>query len=173
MCKDQLWRLAPTGSHERSTNAVASDVDRLLGPKTLPELAALEKQISNKLSSNEPIDVEYWEQLLRSITIYKSKAELDRIYMSIIQGRLKDFQTEQTAEAELSKRKLSLVLTSHDRQKYNLDTMVDSKYTSSCLLDPEPQLKLHTKDKGLEIVTNTDFVDRIVRSPNPDLCYCY
>jgi len=128
----------------------------------LPELAALEQQINIKLSSNEPIDVEYWEQLLRSITVYKSKAELDSVYKSVIRGRLRDLQEEQCAEAELSKTKLSFILAGDGASgtDSNVATNPSVKYYHS--LDPEPQLRLHTKDKALNVVTTENFMNQIV-----------
>lgn len=119
-----------------------------------------------KLSSNEPIDIEYWEQLLRSITVYKSKAELDSVYKSVIQGRLKDLQAKQRAEAELSKKKLSLLLADHDvsGDDSNVATNPSIKYSQS--LDPEPQLRLHAKDKALDVVTTKDFMNQIVSATN-------
>ena len=137
-------------------------MDRLLGPKTLPELTTLERQISDKLSSNEPIDVEYWEQLLRNIVVYKSKAELDSIYKTVILGRLKDFQDEQIEEADLSKKKLSVVLANHSNIERGYSTATYLASGPSDSLDPEPQLKLNTKDKCLDVLTTKDFIDRVV-----------
>lgn len=130
------------------------------------ELAALERQINTKLSSNEPIDVEYWEQLLRSITVYKSKAELDSVYKSVIQGRLRDLQDEQRAEAELSKTKLSLILADQGAFGNNSNVAANPSMKYSHSLDPEPQLRLHPKDKALDVVRTEDFMNQIVSAMN-------
>ena len=90
------------------------DIDRLLGPKSLDQLKVLEKQIARKLQSNEPIDIEYWEELLRSISVYKAKAQLDKFYRSIIHGRMAELRSEQQHEADLAKDKLRLVFDSSD-----------------------------------------------------------
>ena len=153
-------------------NAVSTDVDRLLGSKRLSELTALEKQISDKLSSNEPIDVEYWEQLFRSIMVYKSKAELDGIYKSVIQGQLRDLQDEQNAEADLSKKKLCLILADYDGSD-KCDIMEDPRIKYSPSLDPEPQLKLLARDKALDVTTTEGFVDRIVSILFSENCKIY
>ena len=105
---------------------VSTDVDRLLGPKSLDQLKTLEKQISCKLQSNDPIDVEYWEQLLRSISIYKAKAELGGLYNSIIQGRMAELQLEQTREATIAKNKLSMVLVSSETPSLSLTEITSS-----------------------------------------------
>ena len=162
LCRDQQSKLAPTGSYERSVNAVSSDIDRLLAPKSLPELAVLERQINSKLSSNEPIDVEYWEQLLRSIRVYKSKAELDSVYKSVIQGRLSDLEEEQSTDAKLAKEKLSRLLAEHGAIENSSNLVGGLRIRYSRSLDPEPQLKLHLQDRALDLLTARDFEDRNV-----------
>lgn len=167
ICKDCQSSLLPTVSQGRSANsAVSTDIDRLLGPKTLEQLKGLEKQIDSKLQSNEPIDVEYWEQLLRSIAVYKAKAELDKIYKSIIQDRVADLRREQMHEAELAKNKLALVLGSSDSSEPSVSEVVSPVVPPICysqMLDPEPHLKLSSDDKALDVVMEKDFMDRIVR----------
>ena len=162
LCRDQQGRLFPAGSHERSVNAVSTDVDRLLGPKSLQELASLERQINTKLQSDEPIDVEYWEQLLRNIAVYKAKAQLDDIYKAVIEDRLRDLKKEQIAEAELASERLSTVLSGHyvferERNQAAVPTIGDLPN-----LAPEPHLKLGAEDKSLEVILEGDFMDRLV-----------
>lgn len=144
---------------------VSTDEDQLLRPKSLEELKVLEKQINSKLQSNEPINVEYWEQLLSSITVYKARAELDKVYKSIIEGRMIDLRQEQQGEAELAKVKLSTVLADSDAYKPGNARITASsgplvKYSRS--FDPEPHLKLRSEDKALEIVQEQDFLDGVV-----------
>ena len=62
--------------------SVALEIDRLLGSKSLLELDTLLDQVKRKLQSDEPIDVEYWEQLQQSIDVCKARAELDNLYCS-------------------------------------------------------------------------------------------
>ena len=83
LCADRRRKLAPRGPEGRAVSSVASDVDKILGPKTYEQLEALEKQIQAKLSSNEPIDTDYWEELLKSLLVWKAKAQLKKICESI------------------------------------------------------------------------------------------
>lgn len=53
--------------------AVESDITALLRGKTYDHLVALQKQIQNKLGSGEPIDAEYWENLLKKVIVWKAK----------------------------------------------------------------------------------------------------
>ncbi len=159
ICRDHQTRIAPTVSLGRSNDSVTTDVDRLLSPKTLSELLRLEKQVSDKLQSNEPIDVEYWEQLLRDVAVYKSKAELNAVYKSIVESRLSDLRQEQRAEAADVKQKLSLL----SRGEVTNSAIKDDPLISySRRLDPEPLLKLRAEDKGLDVIEEKDFMDKIV-----------
>ena len=157
ICKDHQTKLAPTTNHGRSTKSVSADVDRLLNPKTLEQLEGLEKQVSTKLQSNEPIDVEYWEHLLESVAVYKSRAELNAVYKSVIQSRLVDLRTEQAAEATDLGQKLALVM--GDAELAISDDAASFSYSRS--LDPEPMLRLRTEDKGLDMIEEKDFMERI------------
>ena len=160
------------GPPGQTTNAVSADVDRLLSPKSLEELGVLEIQISKKLQSNEPIDVEYWEQLLQSVAVYKAKAQLKNVYKAVIDSRLKVLKEQQIAEAKLVQEKLSQ-LSSHAGQTLNsnsdqqdgqnpLETLQLPPVLYSKHLDPEPLLKIRPEDKGLEVLDESEFMDKIV-----------
>ncbi|KAK4097451.1 hypothetical protein N658DRAFT_510394 [Parathielavia hyrcaniae] len=88
LCIDRRQKLKPQGPEGRAVTSVASDVDRILGPKTLEQLEALEKQINAKLQSNEPIDTDYWEALLKSLFVYKAKARLKKVCAAIKEARV-------------------------------------------------------------------------------------
>ncbi|KAK4166642.1 mid region of cactin-domain-containing protein [Cladorrhinum sp. PSN259] len=88
LCTDRRQKLKPQGPEGRAVTSVASDVDRILSPKTLEQLEALEKQIKAKLQSNEPIDTDYWEQLLKSLLVYRAKAKLKSVCQDIKAARV-------------------------------------------------------------------------------------
>ena len=77
--KDQLDRLK---ANERlgveAAAAVESDINALLQGKSYDHLVVLQKQIQGKLASGEPIDVEYWEGLLRKLLVWKAKVPVLR-----------------------------------------------------------------------------------------------
>jgi hypothetical protein len=88
LCVDRRQKLKPQGPEGRAVTSVASDVDRILSPKTLEQLESLEKQIKAKLQSNEPIDTDYWEELLKSLLVYKAKAKLKKVCAAIKEARV-------------------------------------------------------------------------------------
>ena len=172
ICVERQARFTSTGLSGRNINSVSADVDRLLGPKTLEQLKTLETQITTKLQSNEPIDVEYWEQLLRNISVYKARAELKNVYRAVIDSRLQKLREEQKAEAELVKEKLALLAYHHDggtqHTGFDLEAMSELKTTPrpsptySRHIDPEPLLRIRVEDKVIDVVDESDFMNKIV-----------
>ncbi|CAO1605523.1 hypothetical protein XANCAGTX0491_009039 [Xanthoria calcicola] len=156
ICQDHLERLAPAMSRRRAGGSVSADVDRLLAPKSAEELAALKIQVARKLQSNEPIDVEYWEQLLSSIAVYSAKAALDEVYKSVVESRLEEYRRGQSAEAAISQQKLETLM-SHG----SLATSITSIMDVDGNLDPEPLLKLRLEDKALEAMDERQFLANV------------
>lgn len=148
--------MAPAGPAGRGVSSVSDDVDSLLGPKSLKELTSLEGQVKQKLESNEPIDVEYWEQLLRSIAVYKAKAELKQVYKSVIDSRLQVLKDQQILEADSVREKLTLLSATSSQSPFGI------RYSKS--IDPEPFLKIRPEDKALEVMDEAAFLSNIVRS---------
>jgi hypothetical protein len=83
ICRDRLRQLKLerdphlAAAQGQSSNAtVEADIARLLEGKSFDQLNALESTVRAKLSSGEPIDVDYWEGLLRSLEVWKAKVSL-------------------------------------------------------------------------------------------------
>ncbi|KAI0976533.1 mid region of cactin-domain-containing protein [Xylaria arbuscula] len=85
---DHRLKLKPMGPEVRAVSAVTSDVDKILGPKSLEQLEKLEGQIQTKLRSDEVMDTDYWEQLLKSLRVYKAKTKLKIICDAIRDSQL-------------------------------------------------------------------------------------
>lgn len=174
ICKDRRQRLKPQGPEGRAVGSVASDVDKLLGPKTYEQLEALEKQIRSKLRSNESIDVDYWEQLLRSLLIWKAKAKLKKVYQSVLDSRLDSLRKQQAEEAQAVRLRLQEILagplevTEEGTRKASDAADVSDiarrqpPFPYSERNDPEPLLKLHAEDKSTEVVDESVFLQKIV-----------
>ncbi|KAI1486335.1 mid region of cactin-domain-containing protein [Biscogniauxia mediterranea] len=97
---DRRQRLRPMGPEERAVSSVISDVDKILGPKNLEQLEKLEVQIKAKLRSDEVMDTDYWEQLLKSLLIFKAKAKLKAIHEAIKESRIKLLQQRDPEKAK-------------------------------------------------------------------------
>lgn len=81
--KDQLDRIkANQRLGAESAAAVEADITALLRGKSYDHLVVLQKQIQAKLASGEPIDVEYWESLLKKLLVWKAKVCVYLTYLS-------------------------------------------------------------------------------------------
>ncbi|KAL9578331.1 MAG: hypothetical protein Q9212_005787 [Teloschistes hypoglaucus] len=157
ICQDYQTKLAPIGSQRRAGTSVSADVDRLLAPKSAEELETLKVQVNRKLQSNEPIDVEYWEQLLHSVGVYSAKAALSQVYKSVIDSRVKEYRHDQSTEAASSRQKLHALLS---RDLFARTGVPSIDYSQR--LDPEPLLRLNGEDKALGIIDEKQFVANIL-----------
>lgn len=110
-------------------------------------------QVKKKLDSDEPIDYDYWEQLLRNLRIWKAKAKLRRVSQEIVKERLQNLRKQQAQAAESIQEKLSAKLGS---------TSAITTVAYDAVLDPQPSLKLRAEDKGLVQVDERRFLDDIV-----------
>ncbi|KID98064.1 Cactin, domain protein, partial [Metarhizium majus ARSEF 297] len=93
ICVDLKSKVDTNTRDGRVVNSVVDDIDRILSPKSYDQLEALEKQIKAKLQTDENIDTDYWEQLLRHLLVWKSKATLTRIYNEIKEKRAEMLKT--------------------------------------------------------------------------------
>ena len=152
ICRDRQKTATPEG---RALSSVAADINKLLRPKTYEQLQKLEVQVKRKLNSNEPIDTDYWEELLRSLTVWKARARLRNVYQAIIDERVRDLRKQQKEEAESIREKLA-----------PLAPTIDANITNPAEfegLDPDPLLQVRAEDKSLEIMDESAFLDHVVR----------
>ncbi|KAH8813087.1 mid region of cactin-domain-containing protein [Xylogone sp. PMI_703] len=169
ICNDRRQKLKPQGPDGRAVGSVAADVDKLLGPKTYEQLEALEKQIRAKLKSNEPIDEDYWQQLLRSLLVWKAKARLKKVYQSLIESRLEKLRKEQAEDAQGVQERLQRVLMGptavvEEGSDVSISEVVPRQppFPYSEKYDPEPLLKLRTEDKSSEVIDESAFLQNVV-----------
>ncbi|OAT09093.1 cactin [Blastomyces gilchristii SLH14081] len=160
VCEDRRQKSQPFGPEGRAMNSVADDINRLLGPKSYEELETLEIQIRRKLDSKDPIDTDYWEQLLRSLTVWKARAKLKKVYQAVIDGRISGLRNQQKEEAVAVQKKLAplaplLVASSGllPSDILNKETVLD--------LDPEPLLHLGAQDKSLDILDEEALLSKV------------
>jgi hypothetical protein len=158
ICKDRQKVTAPEG---RALNSVAADINKLLGPKSYEQLQALEGQVRKKLESNEPIDTDYWEELLRSLTVWKARAKLKNVYQAVIDERVRNLRQQQREEAESVRSKLAPlapVLRGGDIAQV---TAINTEEFRG--LDPDPLLQIRPEDKIYEVLDEEVFLDQVVR----------
>ncbi|CAK3748539.1 related to cactin [Lecanosticta acicola] len=161
ICKDRRKNLDDAQPAARGVSSIGSDLDKLLSPKSLEELEKLEKQIRAKLSSDEPIDTDYWEHLLKSLLTYTARAKLQKVSESILDARIGGLRKQQAAEATALRARLEAGVSSgsggngHEEQQRGV--YQDERHPS----DPEPLLRLRQEDKSLDSMTDKEFAQKI------------
>jgi len=174
------------------SESVQQDIANLLSNKTLDQLTALQSQVTKKLQSNEPIDVEYWENLLKELIIYKAKAKLRDMHQVLLTKRLEQLRLRQRMEAQKVQQELEKVLAMHGQVRgrgvesgegieaepvdEELTEEQDRRFEESVEHEPEqadryergmsPELftKLSNEDKELEIVDPEDDLKRLLEA---------
>ena len=74
VCKDRVERNQQRQQIGAEAAAVVeSDIAKLLAGKSYEHLVTLQRQVQTKLASREPMDVEYWEGLLKKLLVYKAQ----------------------------------------------------------------------------------------------------
>jgi hypothetical protein len=150
ICKDRLAKLIAPVRAARGVSSVTADVDGLFSQKSLAELDKLEKQIRGKLDSDEDIDVDYWEHLLRTLLVWKAKARLRKLSQDMVAERLGKLRKQQQEEAEKAQKDLSEAVTGH------MQSVGDAPN-----LDPDPFLKIRVEDKGLDVIDESAYLEKI------------
>lgn len=162
ICQDQIRKAESFAPEKRAVTSVAADIDRLLSPKTYDELVTLEKQIRRKLDSNEPVDTDYWEQLLKSLSVWKARAKLKRVYSAVIKNRVDELRKQQQEEADSVRKKLAPLA------PYRGPRSSQQEIEQVALLDPEPLLQLRSQDKNLEVMDEEELLNHVVCIHSPD-----
>ncbi|WFD30175.1 hypothetical protein MSPP1_001192 [Malassezia sp. CBS 17886] len=105
VCDDALKRhhADPTGT-ARIDPSIAAETDAMLASRSYEDLGSLQASIRAKLRSGEPLDVEYWEQLLRRIVVWRSKAKLREMHAAVLTNRIAFLQRRQRREARRQQR---------------------------------------------------------------------
>src|SRR5690606_6846027 len=164
LCRDRIERERGKGRAEgRAVGSVKEDIDRLLGGKTYEELDKIEESVVRKLEGNEPVDVDYWSQLLSSLRVWKAKASLKRVYSSVIKGRLEILRKQQKEDAAIVAGRLKEILGGKEEDEdEEMEDVKDAVDTAE--MDPEPMLRIAMEDKSLEQMDETAFLKQVVRS---------
>jgi hypothetical protein len=158
ICKDRRRSYKSGKSEGRSANTVQTDIDKMLAPKSYKELESLEAQVKRKLESDEDIDFEYWDSLLRNLRVWKAKAKLRLVSQEIVSERLQAVRKQQEEAALAVQERLQQVLVPLDAPHSGLSRAL--VYNAN--FDPEPMLKLRPEDKALAQLDDRTFLNNIV-----------
>ena len=166
VCDDKLSELQAEEKNITSnvTTVVKDDISKLLAGKTYEQLNKLQAQIQQKLSGQEAVEVEYWEQQLKTITVWKAKAKLKSMHEIVLQKRLEQLRRRQRQEATKVQEELETALASHNvyvrdeggQEGADKEAMEDEDYSLieeyDSLMSPRPFDKLPKEDKQYDII---------------------
>lgn len=110
VCDDKLEELneeqasaaapgAVVASNARQDPEERGRINTMLASKTADELRQLQEHVRAKLASGEPVDVEYWERVLKSIVVWRAKARLRDMHEAVLSNRLEYLRRKQRDEA--------------------------------------------------------------------------
>lgn len=141
-------------AQSRASATVKSAITGLLSGKTYEQLVALQGQVQRKLASGEPVDVEYWEGLLKELIVWKAKGKLRDMHEVTLNNRLEQLRRKQRDEAVRYK----------DQMKHALnipaalaggDQDEDMEEEEQDVVDVEKEVVVEAWDESLEPVSMT------------------
>ncbi|TIB42516.1 hypothetical protein E3P86_00356 [Wallemia ichthyophaga] len=101
VCENKLERIVRTMSEPHAIDEDAEEqIEMILQGKSLNQLSQLQQSIQVKLQSDAAIDMEYWENLLKSLLVHKAKAKLNDMHKLVLNNRLTQLREKQQLEAE-------------------------------------------------------------------------
>lgn len=117
VCQDKLEKIARTMSASHAIDEdVEEQIEMILQGKSLNQLTQLQQSIQTKLRSDAAIDTEYWENLFKSLLVYKAKAKLNDMHKFVLNNRLTQLREKQQLEAERIQSELTKSMKEYTQQ---------------------------------------------------------
>ncbi|WFD39595.1 uncharacterized protein MJAP1_002575 [Malassezia japonica] len=113
VCDDRLRTQRGEASGAHVDASIVAETDAMLAAKSADELYDLQCQVRAKLRSGEPLDVEYWESLLRRIVVWRSVARLREVHARVLDHRIAHLQRRQRKEGRRQQTEMALELEEH------------------------------------------------------------
>jgi len=152
----------------RAVSNVASDINALLSSKSYDDLVTLESQIQAKLQGDEPVDVDYWEQLLNSLKIWKARTRLREMQSLVPPSRKRPANAAPLSFAESKPRSASATPNPAMAIAINDDIVEDNEdftKAAQAMFDTE---KERIVEEGVETEENFNVEADDVTIPEPN-----
>ena len=166
VCEDELSRHTTDPSTLGVPVSVLADIDTLLASKSLVQLQLLQTQVEAKLASGGPVDVDYWEALMKSLLVFKAKAKLREMHASMLKKRLEQLKDKMKEEVdkvaqELVESENVQVADQLSENEEEIEDVMDDEYHRE--MSPEPITNLGREDRDIDIVDEETDWRQIVR----------
>lgn len=122
----------------KSHDALRAEFSQLLRGKKVEELNALQESVQRKLTSGEPIDVEYWEHLLKELIVYKAKSKLKDMHEVVLNNRLEQLLRKQREQGRAVANQLAASIAPVPSSA-DTDTDADAGVPAYSVRDTEPE----------------------------------
>ncbi|KAG2217165.1 hypothetical protein INT45_003589 [Circinella minor] len=172
VAEDKVNKLQKDATQRAATGVsegVQEDVDRVLSGKSYDQLCVLQNHIMNKLSSNEPVDVEYWENLLSELVVYKAKAKLTDMHQELLAKRLNQLRSKQREEAQKVQEELQRVLEQENVEVHGRGVEsgegMEMEPVDQTLMEEQDRRAFEQEDKEEE---QTILIEKYERSMSPE-----
>ena len=128
VCDDELARHRKRanmrGRHDRSSaaaDAVQEEITAMLSGKTYDQLKTIQAQVEKRLSGEDeysgPIDVEYWEAVMKAAIVWRAKARLREMHKFLLSKRLEQLKARSAESASAVKESSASSSSSSDSAK--------------------------------------------------------
>lgn len=146
VCDDKLEELKEEEANAAGPSAVAAinvrqdpeergRINNMLSSKSTEELQQIQDQVRAKLASGEPVDVEYWERVLKSIVVWRAKARLRDMHEAVLSNRLEYLRRKQRDEA--ARQQQELLLQTGDDSEEEPEAAIDEEDAAKADADAE------------------------------------
>ena len=164
----------------RASEAVKSDITNLLKGKSLTELRQLQESVRAKLSSGDPIDVEYWEGLLKELAVWMAKAKLRTMHEVVLRNRLEHLRRKQRDEAvrvqsdlarevqEDDEEAARILAAKGDEEEKPPQEIVREKWEDA--MEPKLVTRIPMEDQHLQLIEPAEDLERLVSQAGLLLC---
>ncbi|SPO24764.1 related to cactin [Ustilago trichophora] len=187
VCDDKLEELkeeqdnasgAATAVNARQDPEERGRINNMLSSKSTDELQQLQGQVRAKLASDEPVDVEYWERVLKSIVVWRAKARLRDMHEAVLSNRLEYLRRKQRDEAARQQQELlqqtgedsedeapqvedeeDAVKAAADAEEAALDALYDAEEMEPARIDPS---QFSYEDRRLPIKSLREDLEELV-----------
>ncbi|ORX85106.1 hypothetical protein BCR32DRAFT_262515 [Anaeromyces robustus] len=106
ICDEEISKHKSIGGPSTGiSDDIEDEIHHLMENKTYNQLLKLEEQVKQKLSDGGPVDVEYWEVLLKALVVWKAKAKIKEIHTELLAKRIEQLREKQKLEMEKEKEK--------------------------------------------------------------------
>ncbi|KAI9335166.1 mid region of cactin-domain-containing protein [Zopfochytrium polystomum] len=167
VCDDELNRhrkmAADGGKKDRNAAAevVEVEITKMLSGKSYEQLAQIQTQVERKLSGQDnfkgPIDVEYWEAVMKALVVWRAKARLRDMHKFLLSKRLEQLKAKASSKGsgDLSEVEKPVVRLGRSLLPSSSTSAASAEKAAQALRELEETADFDADDAGMRAVQET------------------